>query len=134
MRRWRPENLGLVWIFLVSAMAVAACAEGGGNPSKGKKAFQRFCAACHTVGKGGRHMMGPNLFGVYGAKAGSRGFRRYSSLRDATFLWDDETLDAWLQNPRVFARQRTGTSTMMTGKVTKADDRADLIAYVKTLK
>ena len=40
-----------------------------GDPEKGKKAFKK-CAACHNVAEGAKHKSGPNLWGIYGAKAG----------------------------------------------------------------
>ena len=41
-----------------------------GDIDNGKSKFAQ-CAACHTTAEGGPNMTGPNLYGVFGRKAGS---------------------------------------------------------------
>ena len=51
---------------------------------QGKKVFRK-CKSCHTLDNGGRHRIGPNLYGVMGAKIASKdGFAYSKASRRAT--------------------------------------------------
>ena len=98
----------------------------GADRDNGQRLAQ-MCKACHTVGKGGVNMIGPNLFGFFGRPAGSVAQYSYSSaLREANFVWTPRALDAWLAQP---ARFLPGNRMSFPG-VSRARDRTDLIAYL----
>lgn len=87
----------------------------------------QLCRACHTTGAGEPAMLGPNLHGVFGRRAGTRENFDYSpALRNADFAWTPRALDAWLAEP---ARFLPGNRMSFTG-VNEAGDRASLIAYL----
>lgn len=90
----------------------------------------RQCAACHGINEGGPDLGGPNLFGIAGKPMGqaSRTFGYTAALRSAGGMWDDATLDAWIENPRALV---PGTIMTFSG-VPDPLDRADIIAYLKS--
>lgn len=110
--------------------AVAGPARAEGDAAAGEKLF-RQCKACHAV-EAGKNRVGPSLFGIFGRKAGSaEEFKGYSEgLKNAGFTWDDAKLDAYLTNPKAVIAD----SKMAFGGLAEAADRANVAAYLKTLK
>ncbi|MDD9912008.1 MAG: cytochrome c family protein [Alphaproteobacteria bacterium] len=89
------------------------------------------CKACHTFDQGGKHRTGPNLWASYGdATAGKEGFAYSPAMAGMNGTWDDDTLHAFLENPRGYV---SGTKMQFNG-IKKPKDRADLIAWLKTLQ
>jgi cytochrome c len=98
-----------------------------GDLMNGQSKFA-LCRSCHTITEGGPNMTGPNLYGVFGRKAGSKADYKYSpAVAAAGFDWDAEHLDKWLDNPRGFM---PGTKMTFAG-LHDPKDRIDLIAYLK---
>jgi len=111
---------------LVLASASAGSASAAGDPVKGKADFAR-CTGCHVLT--GPGFAGPALAGVYGRKAGSApGYDYSKALASSGLVWNDETLDAFLDAPT-----KVVPGAAMYSSVPDAQDRADLIAYLKTL-
>ena len=125
--------MGLGKLDLVHAGGFAAvchigeCADGGpGDAAKGKIVFAR-CALCHDV-KPGPKKMGPNLAGLFGRTSGTMaGFAYSPAMQKAKIRWDAKTLDTFLTKPSALV---PGNRMAFAG-VPKADDRANLIAYLK---
>jgi cytochrome c len=98
-----------------------------GDLMNGQSKFA-LCRSCHTITEGGPNLTGPNLYGVFGRKAGSKSDYKYSpAVAAAGFTWDAEHLDKWLDNPRGFM---PGTKMTFAG-LHDPKDRVDLIAYLK---
>lgn len=69
---------------------------------RGAMLYKR-CATCHTLDEGGRNKVGPNLYGIFGAKAGNNETFNYSKVMTASeIVWTDENLAAYIQNPKTF--------------------------------
>jgi cytochrome c len=92
----------------------------------------KVCLQCHTFGTGEANKSGPNLFGVLQENiAGVAGYTFSSALSaDKDKKWDPDELNVWLYKPQQFAK---GTKMTFAG-LPKAQDRADVIAYLQTLK
>jgi cytochrome c len=100
----------------------------GGNPSRGAALFGQ-CMACHSI-EPGVHLSGPSLARIWGRRAGTvEGFSRYSEpFARATVVWDERTLDRWLEHP-----QSVVPGNLMTVPGLKdAGQRADVVAYLKS--
>jgi cytochrome c len=108
----------------------APAAAAGANAARGAKLFLQ-CAACHTVAPGAASTVGPNLSGVFGAKAATHADYSYSpALAKAGLVWDAANLDAFIKRPS----QKVPGTKMAFGGVADPAARADLIAYLATLK
>ncbi|MCH8490001.1 MAG: cytochrome c family protein [Oceanicaulis sp.] len=96
------------------------------NLANGERLWRR-CQSCHTVNEGARHLVGPNLHGMFGQQAGAAdGFRYSAALEGADFTWTPEALDEWLANPRTFL---PGNRMSFAG-LRHDSDRNDLIAWL----
>jgi cytochrome c len=100
------------------------------NPDRGKDAAKK-CAACHTFGKGEPNKIGPNLYGIVNNKHAHRDDFQYSQAIKSKQgqPWSYEELNKFLAKPQAYA---PGTKMTFAG-VPKPQERADIIAYLRTL-
>lgn len=106
----------------IAALLASADATRGANQFK-------KCAACHTIEKGGAQGIGPNLWGIIGARhAHISGFSYSSAMQDtADKSWDWDSLSEWVRNPRSYI---PGNKMSFAG-ISKAQDRADLLLFLR---
>ena len=115
-------------LIVATPLVLALAGAQAQDAAAGGMAFQQ-CAECHSPGAD--NGAGPGLKGVYGRRAGTKAEFIYSpAMKKSTVVWDDRTLEAFLKDPREVV---PGT-TMAYGGDDDAKERADLVAYLKTLK
>ena len=89
------------------------------------------CRVCHSFDAGQPNLTGPNLFGIYNKDAATMENFAYSpTLREAGIVWDEATLDAFLENPPAYLPN----NRMAFGGVRDDEARAALICLLKALK
>ena len=97
--------------------------------ARGESAAKK-CAACHTFNKGGRPLVGPNLWGVVGRpKASEPGFAYSEQLKAKGGTWTIDDLNQFITNPKAFV---AGTKMTFPGD-DRARERADIIDYLNSL-
>lgn len=126
MRSLTAAGGALVVCLVFSATARAA------DVAAGKAIFEKTCANCHST-EAGVNKVGPTLFDIVGRPVASVHGYDYSKKMRAIGkegkVWDDKRLDTYLTNPRQVLH-----GVKMFFAVPDAKDRADVIAYLNTLK
>jgi len=102
----------------------------GANVEHGKELFQKLCFTCHTIDKGGPNKVGPNQWDLVGRKKASEpGFSYSSAMQGMGGEWTYEDINHMIFKPSAFVK---GTKMAFVG-VPKEQDRADIIAYLRTM-
>jgi cytochrome c len=106
----------------LGTLLAAATAAGGERKAA-------ICKGCHTMEEGGANGTGPNLWGIVDrAVASHAGFKYTGELTAAGGVWSYDRLDKYLENSQAYI-----PGTAMIQRFPKADQRADILAYLATL-
>ncbi len=100
--------------------------------AKAGEAIVKKCTSCHTFDKGGKNGVGPNQFGLVGSHFAHAEGYAYSpalvAMKDKK--WTEQALSDFLANPKKYI---AGNKMSFAG-IKDPQERANLIAYLKTLK
>ena len=130
-RTHRTIALAMTLFFLLTVALVLFSSSGAvlanaaaGDALRGKELFDQRCGGCHSLDS---DKEGPRLRGVYGRSAGTVPSFKYSeSMKAAHFTWDASSLDRWLTSTESVVPDND-----MDFHVSKADERADIIEYLR---
>jgi cytochrome c len=115
---------------LGAALPLFAAPASAQDAAAGQRVYNQ-CRACHTIDQGGRHGVGPNLWGIVGQPAGKREGFRYSAnmreLADAGLTWTEENLRKYLTNPKDLVPR----GSMAFAGIRNPQQLNDLIAFLK---
>lgn len=110
----------------IETVAAAELSPEQAQLALGKKVYRK-CKACHTLEDGGRHRVGPNLYGVMGAKIAAKdGFAYSKAFKESDIVWSDENIEAYIAKPKEFI---PGNRMTFVG-LKKDEDRKAVIAYL----
>ena len=110
------------------ALALLAAGEGAHAQEEGLIQFNNHCRTCHTVQEGD-HRLGPSLHDIIGREAGTQEGANYSSaMRSSTVVWDEQTLDRFLENPDAVV---PGNNMTPYSGITDAEVRAAIIGHLQ---
>src|ERR1700712_3720265 len=114
---------------MLITISLSSQARADGDPVAGKAVFNK-CAICHTVDPK-KKGLGPTLFGVVGRHSATvEGFNYSEPMKAADKTWDEATLEVYLTDPQGMVH---GSKMVFPG-LPKPEDRANVIAYLATLK
>jgi cytochrome c len=128
----RPVKVVCLTAALASAAFAALVSFAGDetrvcDETRGQQVFVK-CQPCHSAEAGGPHIVGPNLHGVIGRKAGTAaGFTYSHAFREADFTWDREKLDRYLTDPAAFV----DSNWMPFTGLKRSEDRRDIICFLE---
>jgi cytochrome c len=97
--------------------------------TNGERQFVRKCSICHTLTPGSGRKAGPTLWGLFGRPAGTVTDYSYSpALIGTGIVWTEETVSRLFEEgPDIV----TPGSKMPVQRITKPEDRRDLITYLR---
>jgi cytochrome c len=120
-------NATLAAALTAALVLVTGSAFAEGNEARGERLFNQQCKACHTLDKDGHNLVGPNLHGLFGRKAGAAQYQYSDAMKNSGIVWDEKTLDDYLKDPKAKV-----PDTKMTYIGLRQDQqRQDMIAFLK---
>jgi len=98
--------------------------------AEGKEYFMRKCSSCHDEFKSDTHGKGPNLWNVFGRKAGtSDGFEYSEAMQQSGHTWNFATLNYYLTRT-----ERAVPGRSMNFKGIRQDKyRAKLLLFLRSM-
>lgn len=118
-------------VALLASCLAGAGARGAPQTSSpqdgGRELYEQHCGACHSPDV---NRAGPMHRGVFGRRVGmAPGFAYSKALRNAQVVWNEKSLEAWLQDP-----EKLIPGQQMFVSIDDQVTRAQIIQFLRTLK
>ena len=130
MAGFTRSGLGFFGLAIAGSLLMAGAARADGDVTKGEQVFKK-CMACHAINDK-TNKVGPYLMGIVGRPVASAEAYSYSEAMKAHgatgAVWDEAALLAYIENPKAIVAK----TKMAFAGLKKEDERADLIAFLKT--
>ncbi len=114
---------------LTAALAIAAMAQAAHaqDVAAGEQSFKK-CMACHRIGEGAKNLVGPELNGLDGRKAGTvPGYNYSEANKNSGITWNETTFKEYIKDPR----GKVPNTKMIFPGIKNEKEVNDLWAYVK---
>ena len=97
------------------------------DTTAGERVFGQ-CRSCHQIGEAARNVVGPQLNGLFGRRAGTvEGYSYSPANKGSEIVWTDDAFRDYIKDPKA---KMPGTKMIYAGL--KEDGRiADLIAFLR---
>jgi cytochrome c len=116
-------------IVAMAALAVAMTlnAAQAQDVAAGERSFAK-CRICHRIGEGAKSLVGPELNGLDGRKAGSVPDYSYSDAnKNSGIVWNETTFKDYIKDPRA----KIPKTKMVFPGIKDEKEQNDLWAYLK---
>jgi cytochrome c len=120
-------NATLAGVLTVALALAAGNAFAEGNETRGERLFNQQCRACHTLEQGGHNLVGPNLHGLFGRKAGAAAYQYSDAMKKSGITWDEKALTEYLKDPK----GKVPNTKMTYIGLRQEQQQEDMIAFLK---
>ena len=116
-----------LWTAAAFAALIATPAAQAQDAAAGEQQFKK-CMPCHRIGEGAKNLVGPELNGLDGRKAGSvEGYNYSEANKNSGITWNEATFKDYIKDPRA---KIPGTKMIFPG-IKNEKEAGDLWAYLK---
>ncbi len=114
-------------LFIAVALVLSPVTAQAQDATEGENVFKK-CRACHQVGETAKNVVGPQLNGLFGRKAGTvEGFNYSEVNKTSGVVWDDKIFANYIKDPRA----AMPGNKMAFGGIKDEKEVADLTAYIR---
>jgi cytochrome c len=121
-------NVKTLPLILATAIASAIPEPASAQDVEAGRMVFNKCRPCHQIGEGAKNLVGPELNGLIGRKAGGvEGYSYSEANKNSGITWDETTFKEYIKNPK---RKIPNTKMVFAG-ISDEKDIENLVAFLK---